>query len=184
MNQQTERNFDKGNIKHNILTAISFTIESFLHTEDWESSINKILQHLGKAIDVSRVYIFENTYDDNGLLVMNQRFEWANEGISPQITNQDLIQLPYTQFPEWEKSFLQNENIVGNTIDFNDTIREILEPQQTKSIALVPIFSDNTWWGFIGFDECAKERNWDTEVMELLKIVSNIIGATIARHTI
>jgi len=36
----------------------------------------------------------------------------------------------------------------------------LLEPQGILSIVLVPVFVDGRWWGFIGFDECSRERTW------------------------
>jgi PAS domain S-box-containing protein len=43
-----------------ILEAVSFAAERFLQSTGWEQSVQAVLHILGQAVDVSRVYVFEN----------------------------------------------------------------------------------------------------------------------------
>jgi GAF domain-containing protein len=47
---------------------------------------------------------------------------------------------------------------------------------------VVPIFVEGKWWGFIGFDECQKEREWSTAEIGALKTAGAIMGALIERR--
>ena len=47
--------------RNNILEAVRFSSEAFLRSAAWRESINGVLEQLGKATEVSRVYIFENS---------------------------------------------------------------------------------------------------------------------------
>jgi diguanylate cyclase (GGDEF)-like protein len=56
-----------------------------------------------------------------------------------------------------------------------------LQGQNILSMALMPIFVDNQWWGFIGFDDCAAERYWTDTELEALHITASIFGSAETR---
>ncbi len=45
-----------------VLSAVSFSTETFLKTLDWQANLNEVLKRLGESLDVSRCYIFQNHY--------------------------------------------------------------------------------------------------------------------------
>lgn len=136
----------------------------------------EILEHLGKTADVSRVYIFENSYDPSGRLLMSQRAEWCNIGIQPEINNPRLQNLPYDDFfPRWTSLLSQGEIVAGAVRDFPESERLILEPQGIIAILVLPIFVKNHFWGFIGFDNCVHSKPWDELEIELLQTAASAI---------
>ena len=79
-----------------ILGAVAFAATRFLDARDWESSVRDVLERLGTAAEVSRVYLFELFSDSNGVLRTSQRYEWAAPGIrselgNPELQNLDLV---------------------------------------------------------------------------------------------
>ena len=183
MNQNT--NNDSANIndiKHNILSAIANMSESFLYADNWEHHINDVLITIGEATDVCRVYIAENNYVNNTIEI-NKRFEWTKQGISPQINNSLTQNISYDKFPKWKESFLQKQPVENNIDETEGDVLKILESLQIKSNILIPIWSNNKWWGFIGFDDCKNQKKWDPIIVEALFTISNIIGSSIAIYT-
>jgi PAS domain S-box-containing protein len=68
-------------------------------------------------------------------------------------------------------------------------VRELPEIEQTElraeeilSIAVVPIFVEGRWWGFIGFDECVEEREWSAAEVGALGAAAGTLGAAIRRR--
>jgi anti-anti-sigma factor len=57
--------------------------------------------------------------------------------------------------------------------------RAFCEAQDIKSILLVPIFVEDTWWGFIGLDECRTERVFTTAEVEGLRAAAGLLGSAI-----
>jgi PAS domain S-box-containing protein len=149
-----------------------------------ESKIEPILEELGYAAEVSRVYIFENHQKDDGTRVTTQRYEWASPGTAPEIANPELIELPWVEsgFERWMQTLNNGELIHGNVEDFPESERPLLAAQSIISIMAAPIFIGNTWWGFIGFDDCRSRREWAPVEIEALKTAANIIGAAIQRQ--
>lgn len=76
--------------------------------KEWEQSIPEVLEQIGQAAQVSRVYLFERSLNGQGLPLVSQRYEWTGPGFTPQIENPALQNFPYTieGFARWEASFL------------------------------------------------------------------------------
>ncbi|MBE9543212.1 MAG: PAS domain S-box protein, partial [Proteobacteria bacterium] len=167
--------------RDNILKAVYLFTEQFLRIGLRESSIEPILEKLGLADEVSRVYVFENHTRDDGTPVTSQRYEWVSPGIDRQITNPDLQKIPWVEagLGRWIETLGKGELVYGNVEDLPETEIAFLSGQNIISIMVAPIFVGDRWWGFIGFDDCRARREWSPVEIEALKTAANIIGAAI-----
>jgi PAS domain S-box-containing protein len=170
--------------RDNILKAVYLFTERFLRMGMTESSIEPILDELGHAAEVSRVYIFATHTRDDQTLVTSQRYEWVLPGIDPQIANPDLQELPFveTGFARWVETLGKGEIIYGHVDDFPEAEKTLLSAQKIVSLMVAPIMVGEDWWGFIGFDDCQAWREWAPVEIEALKTAANIIGAAIQRN--
>ena len=142
-----------------------------------EKAVDRVLSITGGYFDVSRVYVFENSEDDQ---CCSNTFEWCNEGISPEKDN--LQNIHY--FNDLGGKYQQNFNEEG--IFFCPDIRrlppeqyEILEPQGVKAMLQSAIMDRGSFKGYIGFDECSNESvNWeeDTEKVETLAYIARLLS--------
>ncbi len=144
---------------------------------DFNTRINSAIEKIGIHTGVSRVYIFE---DSEGGLVTNNTYEWCNTNISPQIN--ELQRIPYELIPSWKKYLMEEGRVYSEDIlELPADIIEILEPQGIKSIIVYPLFVKGHFFGFIGFDECIRNKHWTKTELELLRTVSGIIANTYER---
>ena len=167
-----------------ILRAVAFAAECFLKkAASWEESIEEVLERLGRAADVSRVYIFENYTGADGELWSTQRYEWVAKGVSAQMGNPLMQALPYRAagYDRWMELLSRGELVHGRTQEFSEEEQRELREQDILSIAIVPIVVEGRWWGFIGFDECLAEREWSAAEIEALKAAADTLGAAIGR---
>ena len=139
---------------------------------------NKILEKLGEMLDVSRVYIFEYRKDtDTG----DNSYEWTAPGVFAQ--KDDFQNVPAGEMPWWMEN-LRNNKII-NIADIEDIPsekeKEIVKRGNVKSILIVPFFVAGELYGFIGFDECRRRREWPKEDVDLLASISRIITGAIER---
>ena len=168
-----------------VLEAMRFAAERFLsNAAGWERGIEEVLERLGEAAEVSRVYIFENHVGEDGMLFATQRYEWAAPGVSAQIDNPRLKALPYRAagFARWEEVLGRGELVYGHTRDFPESEQPELRAEDILSIVIVPIFVEGQWWGFVGFDECWAEREWFAAEMDALKAAASTLGAALQRQ--
>jgi PAS domain S-box-containing protein len=163
------------------LEAVSFAAERFLETSGWKRNIQTVLERLGTAADVSRVYMFENHTDADGALLTSQRYEWVAPGVAPQLENQELQDFSFraTGFMRWEAALSRGDLISGHVRAFPDDEQAVLATHDIYSLVVVPIFAGQTWWGHIGFDQCQIEREWTSAEADALKAAAGIIGAAI-----
>ncbi len=162
------------------LFATLSQITSQLITTDWKKVAQIAIQKLGEALNVDRVYIFENDpLVNNKLISTSQRFEWSSSTSTPQIDNPSLQGLYIENFKEYVDILLQNKPYISHVKDIIDNdLRELLSGQSIFSIILFPIFVRNAFWGFIGFDECKFEREWtEVEYAALLSFSSSFASA-------
>src|SRR5205823_14318910 len=56
------------------------------------------------------------------------------------------------------------------------------EAEGILASAFVPIFAGGEWWGYLGFDDCVAEREWNSSEMDALKAAAGTLGAAIGRE--
>ena len=143
------------------LSALN-SAKKLLLSDSEENIFQRYVEIFGKVSDASRTYIFINSINKDGDLLMHQKAEYCAKNITPQIDNQKLLAVNYNKCcPRWKAILSKGENISGIVKNFPLSEREILEPQGIKSILIAPIVIDNKFLGFIGFDNCQNIKMWD-----------------------
>ncbi|MCR9161206.1 MAG: GAF domain-containing protein [Nannocystaceae bacterium] len=158
--------------------------KALLRSDFEQAAVVAFLDALGSSIDADRAYVFEHQVVD-GALTTSQRFEWNSGNAAPQIDNPELQHVPMDEvLPRWQASFLRREPVWGLVRDFPAAEREILEPQDIRSILVCPIIADTEVWGFVGFDDCRRERTWSREERDLLAGASSALAAALRHQTV
>ena len=161
-----------------LLMASAEAINALLTEADSSAGIARALSIIGHAGDVDRIYIFENHADPKtGAMLTSQRHEWAREGITAQIANPAMQNIEYMQgFKRWYDKLSSGQPISGVLRDFPEQEKPLLESQDIISILAVPIKISGQLWGFIGFDDCRRERLWTPSEIAILTTISANIG--------
>ncbi|AKU92910.1 ATP-binding protein [Vulgatibacter incomptus] len=164
-----------------ILSAVRFAAESFLTSASLAERIDEVLERLGEAADVSRVYVFENELTRDGELATSQLFEWVAEGITPQLENPVMQHMDYEEMglQPWADTLSRGKVYETHLENFTDAEVEFAEPQGIQSFLFVPLLVEGSWWGFIGFDECFTPRRWTDEERDALQAAGSILSAAI-----
>lgn len=147
-------------------------------------AIEEVLPVIGAATGQDRVYIFSYQAGKDGEgETVSQRFEWTRESVSMQLDNPDLQAVPFDTFMKrWRDRLMAGGLIEGHVRDFPQEEREILEPQEIVSILVVPIFSKQAFWGFMGFDYCRGEFLWSDAERSILQSMAGSFGAALQRR--
>ena len=139
--------------------------------------LSHVLEPLGRASNVSRVYLFENHTDPSGHLHMSQRAEWCADGIQPEIDNPELQNLSYDEFfPRWAEVLAQGAPICDVVSEMPASERQVLDAQDIRSILVLPLVVQGGFIGFIGFDDCVSDRRWDELEVDLLSAAATNVG--------
>ena len=166
-----------------LLQGFALASTHLMTIPDGQATVQAGLGALGSALEVDRVYIFEHhPHPQTGEWAASQRWEWVNEGVTPQIDHPALQNCPFADFfPRWFPILTQGQPIGGLIKDFPDNEQAILAPQGILSMLVVPIFIQDRCWGFVGFDDCHHERVWESSIQAALKSFAGTLGSAIAR---
>ncbi|WOD40054.1 ATP-binding protein [Nodosilinea sp. E11] len=167
-----------------LLQGIAIATNRLLTVKDANAAVQLALAALGQATDVDRIYVFENhLHAETKGMASSQRWEWVAPGVTPEIDNPELQNLPYQQIlPRWYDTLRQEQPILGVIKDFPATERQLLEPQGIQSILVVPIFIRDYFWGFAGFDDCHQPRQWNPNTQAALMAIAGSIGGAISQR--
>ncbi len=167
-----------------ILSAVTKSAESLLKIQNFDEAMEQVLKLLGESTQASRVYVFENSYEDGRNIIASQKFEWVASGIEPQIDNEQLrhLDMKAMGFSRWIKDLQSGKLIYGNVSEFPKTEQALLAEQDIYSIAIVPIFFEEKWWGFIGLDYCFTETTFTFAEIDALRLAASVIGSTLERN--
>ena len=167
-----------------LLQAVANSVHILLSEAHIDDAIRQALEIVGRATDQDRAYLFEHHVDPaSGENLMSQRYEWVRDGVSVQIDNPELQNLPFDPlFSRWFDLFHRGEAVAGLVCDFPERERSILEPQDIVSLMVVPVEVDGRFWGFVGFDNCRTAYQWGADEQAILTSLAASLGTAIMRH--
>ena len=134
----------------NLESVINEGLRAALLEESPDQSLEVLLEHMGKALNGERTYIFERNAsggDDN-------TYEWVAEGVERE---KALLQnLPPEVCASWYQNFRVSGHIVIEDLEDireSDPLQyENLKRQSIRSLVVVPLFDGQKLIGFYGVD--------------------------------
>ncbi|MCF8453305.1 MAG: PAS domain-containing protein [Pedobacter sp.] len=167
----------------NFLRGISIANGLLLQESEISSCLQKVVEVLGQATQVDRCYIFTNRMDTDGKLKLYYTQEWCNTGIEAYLGAPELSGHTYDVFPGLYDTFINNISLFGLVKDSTNTkFKETMEMQGIQSYLFTPIFCDGNFWGWMGYDYCTHERNWEQTDVDVLFAVARNIGLRLHRE--
>lgn len=148
-----------------------------ISAESPDDSINIILEHIGKALNGERTYIFEknkNGGDDN-------TYEWCAPGIKPEKEN--LQNVPPEVCANWYRRFEEGKSVIIDDLEDikeNDPLQyENLKRQGINSLVVVPLYDNGKVIAFYGVDNPPPVVLYYSH--DMLQIVASFIIACLKR---
>lgn len=170
--------------KDRLLECLANATSVLISSNNYPEAFSRALGILGMTMDVDRVYIFRNhlipgTED----IDVSQVYEWCAENVKAEISNPQLQNISYKKMNilRWYDSLSKGRVINGLVKDFPESEQELLKPQGIISLLAVPILIDGIFWGFIGFDDCHRERLWSKIEETILLAAAANFGNVIKR---
>lgn len=140
---------------------------------DRTAAIVSVLELVGKHYDISRAYVFEDSFD--GVSTSNT-FEWCNVGIGPQM---DVLQKLTSDDIGDYKALFNSDGIfyLPDASAMEDQKqREVLMSQDIKSMVHFLIVDNGRAVGFVGFDQCDRIRVPTASELNDYRNISNMLG--------
>lgn len=175
-----------------ILESVGTAAQNFLKSSNVQHEFPLFLELVGIATGVSRVVLFTVETGVEGQPVIQPRESWIAAGQKPlfALVKQNITfsqsvtgnSLNERNFPRWSMHLCQGLPIYGNVSALPRDEQRVLEQQHIRSLAVIPIFVEHSWWGFIEFDVCQTERTWSLAEIRALEIAANIMSGALERE--
>jgi len=170
-------------LKHQqmLLRAVNDTAQILLAAMDedkFEASVLKGMEIIAHCLDVDRGYIWQNEIRDSALHYA-MIFEWQNDTGRQTNPVENKMVFPYTDIPDWEARFLKNECVNGPLNDLSQEEKDRLLSHGMKSVFAIPVYLQNTFWGWVSFDDCRRERILTRDELNILRSVSLMLANAI-----
>lgn len=172
--------------KASLLSAIARNAEELTSGKGWPDGVNDLLETLGRATGVSRVWIFQTVSVTQSHITQNYTFEWAAEPKFAQLGmsmfNMFTNAIDQPEYRDLIRSRLRGEwqKVLVHHLE-SGYLHDNLTRQDIKSMLTIPIMVDEEWWGTLGFDDCDREYDWDDAEIALLRTAAFLIANAVLR---
>ncbi|MCL2539396.1 MAG: response regulator, partial [Oscillospiraceae bacterium] len=164
---------------HTVNSATTVLIQA--NTDEFADALWDSMGMMAKAVDADRVYIWKN-HDIDGELFCTQIYEWS-EGADPQQGNEYTVDISYSEnMPSWEEKLSSGQSINNIVSKMLPEEQAQLAPQGIRSILIIPVYVRDSFWGFVGFDDCHNERLFTENEVSILHTGSLLITNALLRN--
>ena len=167
-----------------ILEAIGVVGERLLQGPSWEAHLPGALEALGRAAGVTHAYVWQQTPGADGTPRVRATYQWlAAGGLSlPGSRRSPVVSLRRVGLGRWAELLRAGQVIQGRARDLPEPEGEVIRRFGMSSVAIVPVLVGDEWWGFIGFGEADRDREWTAAEIDALRAAGNTLGAAIQRQ--
>jgi PAS domain S-box-containing protein len=165
-----------------LLQSINQAASLLLTVQDLNKSIIESIAVISETTDFDDVTIFqEKVNEESNTTFFETRYSWNLETRSERF---DVISYPYlfSDFEDWHEMLRNRQIVLGNSFNFAEDKKELLSFYDIKSIILIPLIVNSSYWGFVSFQNSSKYRDWKDEEEDILSNFCNSIGGTITRQ--
>ncbi len=178
---------DKLKKKDHLLHAVAQATHSLLVNTDLNQAIMESIQVLGSTALVSRVFLFQNHFDNETRRWLTTEInEWTEKQSDNRVTNPVVHNIPFENIVKIVEP-LQNRHpfVSYKSTEEDPQLRNIYDKTAVMSSVALPIFlNDDSFWGFVGFDELKEERRWSEAEFSILRSYASSLAAAIERKQI
>ena len=149
--------------------------------DEFESALLYSMGMMAHAVNADRVRLWKN-FQVDGELYCTQMYEWS-EDAEPQQGKAITIAASYNDdLPGWEEKLSRGHCINCLVRDMSSKERARLYSQDILSVLIVPVFLRGKFWGFVGFNDCHRERVFTTDEESILWAGSFLITNALLRN--
>ncbi len=162
------------------MAGAALATNQLLITEERDLALNQALEILGCSANVDRVFIYENYDTEDGEHCCKLKYDWNREDLDVRPTGEDS-DLSYSHPINWYDALADGMPLKGLAADLPGPARMLLQKMNVLSYLLVPIFTKEGFWGFIGFDDRKNMRIWTWGEVSVLMTIAGAIGGSMNR---
>lgn len=169
--------------KDELMQAVSHATYELISNNDLEAAMGQAVKLLGLQMQVHTVNLYRTWMnEEEQRMYTSQIVRWNAFTESIEYYNAELQNIVFDYMPHIHRQLLQNKIYWSSTRELEDAkLKAWMEERDICSMAVLPIFSNGQFWGFVSFHNYANEREWTTTECAILQSFSATLGASIER---
>lgn len=157
-------------------TLISLSIKQKKSPKEIKTQIQKALKLFGEISNIEHGYVYKFT--QSGSHMINTHLWVAGEPMMEPNSEEEISLEKFS----WFKKNIQNKEIIHiSKIEempkAASAEKEVYKSQGIKSLINVPIVHNGSAVGYVGFESSEKEKKWDTDEINIIKVLSRLISS-------
>lgn len=188
----TERKMTENHLRDRsaVLDAL-ISCDWLLHSaESWHTVALAVLQQLCLALRFTRATILKNaTLKSSGSQTASNParskilYKWSMPGFINPCNDLETIDFNGQSLKRWNDVLKEGNPVFGDINELPNTERNILKQHDTQSIVIVPLFSDNDWWGNIIIERCHDLIKTTPQELGSLMAIGRSLSVAIQRES-
>ena len=166
-----------------ILQAVHEAASVLLRSTSWENDIAAVLGRLGAAVPACRAFLLEIEQGPDGAPHAVWRQEWMSDPTAAPLcdSTRGRVAVSAEGLERWQV-LGRGEAIKGLVDDLPPAERAFFESLNLASIAMVPVFVEQTWWGALGVADHSADREWEDADLDALGVAAATLGGALFRR--
>jgi len=178
--KKTEENLRK---KDQLLQAVAEATHQLIINNNLEDAIGEAIQLLGIKMQVDIVNVYRNYVDPvTHQCTTSQMVHWDSIKGELLSNNPEIQDAPLLEDSAMIKTLRKEDIYCTHVSDMTEPeMKQYFENFSIKSLAIIPIFTLNQFWGFVSFSDCKIERDWTITEFSILQSFASTLAAAIER---
>ncbi len=168
--------------KGQLLSAIASATDKLMKIDDRNVAIANAFRIIGNAVGADRVYYYQNTFTQTAKGATNQRITWIRQNDAVIQNTPRYQNVPFENLSDLHEQLTENnafEKIIS-TLPASQFKTDLMA-LEVKSVMILPLYVAGKFYGFVGFDDCSRERVWLSEEIAILQSLVANVATTLER---
>ena len=183
--REHQRIMDRLQQRDNLLNAVNTAANVLLsegNEETFDSSLHSGMELIGRCVDADRIYILHSELiDDEEHYVV--KYEWFSERGKQEPRMKVGAKYSHKSIREWSIDFSNGVCLNGPLSSFSPRLQQLFGRMKIRSLLVIPIFIQDSFWGLISFSDLTKDRFFAEEEIKILRSGALMMTNAINRNT-
>jgi len=160
-----------------LLRALNASTAFLLNSdiESFEDDLFRAMEAMGEALGIEHISLWKN-HANGEKLYCTKVYEWQS-GAKAIRKSEYTVSIAYDGSDSgWEEALQKDESINSIVRYMSEAEQMQYSSKETLSVLMIPVFLQTKFWGFVGFNDCSRERIF-TETEETISRSSSLLLA-------
>ncbi|SEC70050.1 PAS domain S-box-containing protein [Maribacter dokdonensis] len=160
-----------------IFQSISDVNNNLVRNSDLNEALNNCFRIVSETLKLDRIYFVQNDSENTtiSLKVVRSKVKHESEN-SPE----KFEKIPFVLLQKILPQLRNGNKVEARISGLKDSdFKEYMQKKSIQSMLILPLNTDGVFKGFIGVDDCFKERKWEKEELKLLDTLTTNLSLLI-----